>query len=104
VHSDRLPGLDGQYLFADYGSNRIWSMAADGGFQTMASVTNWTAALNAGGAGTLGGIVGFAEGATGELFLVEIGGRVVQVVPEPASVVMMLAGAALLLGWRARSR
>jgi hypothetical protein len=55
-------------------------------------------------AGTLGGIVGFGEGATGELFLVEIGGRVVQVVPEPASVVMMLAGAALLLGWRARSR
>ena len=104
VHSDRLPGLDGQYLFADYGSNRIWSMAADGSFQTMASVTNWTAALNAGGAGTLGGIVGFGEGATGDLFLVEIGGRVVQVVPEPASVVMMLAGAALLLGWRARSR
>jgi glucose/arabinose dehydrogenase len=104
VHSDRLPGLDGQYLFADYGSNRIWSMAADGSFQTMASVTNWTATLNAGGAGTLGGIVGFGEGATGELFLVEIGGRVVQVVPEPASVAMMLAGAALLLGWRARSR
>jgi glucose/arabinose dehydrogenase len=104
VHSDRLEGLDGQYLFADFGSNRIWSMAADGSFQTMASVTNWTSTLNAGGAGTLGGIVGFGEGATGELFIVEIGGRVVQVVPEPASVAMMLAGAALLLGWRARSR
>jgi hypothetical protein len=38
------------------------------------------------------------------LFIVEIGGRVVQVVPEPASVVLMLAGAAVLLGWRARSR
>ena len=48
--------------------------------------------------------VGFGEGATGELFIVEIGGRVVQVVPEPASVVLMLAGAAVLLGWRARSR
>jgi glucose/arabinose dehydrogenase len=104
VHSARLEGLDGQYIFADYGSNRIWTMAADGSFQTMASVTNWTSTLNAGGAGTLGGIVGFGEGATGELFIVEIGGRVVQVVPEPASVAMMLAGAALLLGWRARSR
>lgn len=104
VHSARLEGLDGQYIFADYGSNRIWTMAADGSFQTMASFTNWTATLNAGGAGTLGGIVGFGEGATGELFIVEIGGRVVQVVPEPASVAMMLAGAALLLGWRARSR
>ena len=104
VHSDRLPGLDGQYIFADYGSDRIWSRSADGSLLSMASTTNWTSVLNAGGAGTLGGIVGFGEGATGELFIVEIGGRVVQVVPEPASVAMMLAGAALLLGWRARSR
>ncbi|MCA3242037.1 MAG: PQQ-dependent sugar dehydrogenase [Rubrivivax sp.] len=104
VHSDRLPGLDGQYIFADYGSDRIWSRSADGSLLSMASTTNWTSVLNAGGAGTLGGIVGFGEGATGELFIVEIGGRVVQVVPEPASVAMMLAGTALLLGWRARSR
>ena len=104
VHSDRLPGLDGQYIFADYGSDRIWSRSADGSLLSMASTTNWTSVLNAGGAGTLGGIVGFGEGATGELFIVEIGGRVVQVVPEPASVVLMLAGAAVLLGWRGRSR
>lgn len=100
VHSARLPELDGQYLFADYGSDRLWSMPADGSFQTMASVTEWTSVLNAGGAGTLGNIVAFGEGATGELFIVEIGGRVVQVVPEPASVLMMLAGAALLLSLR----
>jgi glucose/arabinose dehydrogenase len=104
VHSDRLPGLDGQYLFADYGSDRIWSRPADGSLLGMSGTTEWTSLLNAGGAGALGGIVGFGEGATGELFIVEIGGRVVQVVPEPASVAMMLAGAALLLGWRARSR
>jgi glucose/arabinose dehydrogenase len=104
VHSARLAELDGQYLFADYGSDRLWSMAADGSFQTMATVTDWTSVLNAGGAGTLGGIVAFGEGAAGELYLVEIGGRVVQVVPEPASVAMMLAGAMLLLGWRLRSR
>jgi glucose/arabinose dehydrogenase len=104
VHSDRLPGLDGQYLFADYGSDRIWSRPADGSLLGMSGTTEWTSLLNAGGAGALGGIVGFGEGATGELFIVEIGGRVVQVVPEPASVVLMLAGAAVLLGWRARSR
>jgi glucose/arabinose dehydrogenase len=104
VHSDRLPGLDGQYLFADYGSDRIWSRPADGSLLGMSGTTEWTSLLNAGGAGALGGIVGFGEGATGELFIVEIGGRVVQVVSEPASVVLMLAGAAVLLGWRARSR
>ena len=104
VHSDRLPGLDGQYLFADYGSGRLWSRPADGSLLGMAGTTEWTSLLNAGGAGTLGGIVGFGEGATGELFIVEIGGRVVQVVPEPASVALMLAGAMLLTGWRLRSR
>lgn len=104
VHSDRLPGLDGQYLFADYGSGRLWSRPADGSLLGMAGTTEWTSLLNAGGAGTLGGIVGFGEGATGELFIVEIGGRVVQVVPEPASVALMLAGAMLLIGWRLRSR
>jgi glucose/arabinose dehydrogenase len=103
VHSARLPELDGQYVFADFGSNRIWSMPADGSFQTMASVTNWTSVLGAGAAGTLGGIVGFGEGAAGELFIVEIGGRVVQVVPEPASVAMMLAGAMLLVALRRRA-
>ncbi len=102
VHSARLPGLDGQYLFADYGSGRVWSRVADGSFQSMSSVTEWTSVLNAGGAGALGGIVGFGEGAAGELYIVEIGGRVVQVVPEPASVAMMLAGAGLLLALRRR--
>lgn len=103
VHNPGLVGLDGQYLFADYGSDRVWSMLADGSAQSMASVTEWTATLNAGAAGVLSDIVGFGEGPSGELYVVELGGRVVQVVPEPASVAMMLAGVALLLGLRRRT-
>lgn len=104
VHSDRLPGLNGQYVFADFISGRIWSRPADGSTLTMGAVTEWTSVLNAGGAGTISSVVGFGEGAAGELYLVEIGGRVVQVVPEPASVAMMLAGAMLLLALRRQAR
>ncbi len=102
VHNAFLPGLDGQYLFGDYGSGRIWSMAADGSAQSMDSVTEWTSVLNAGAAGSLGSIVGFGQGAGGELYIVDIGGRIVQVVPEPGSLLMMLAGLAGLLAVRRR--
>jgi glucose/arabinose dehydrogenase len=100
VHNALLPELNGQYIFGDYGSGRVWSRAADGSVVSIAAASEWTSVLNGGAAGPLGGIVGFGEGAGGELYLVEIGGRVVQVVPEPATVLMMLAGAAMLLGFR----
>jgi len=102
VHNAAL-AFDGQYIFADFGSDRIWTMAADGSPQTIATATEWTAALNAGDAGTLRNVVAFGEGAGGELYIVEIGGRVVQVVPEPATALMMLAGAAGILLLRRRS-
>lgn len=102
VHNSNLAGLDGQYLFGDYGSGRVWSMAADGSAQTMSTVTEWTSVLTGGGFGPLGSIVAFGEGASGELFIVDLNGRVMQVVPEPASVAMMLAGVALLMALRRR--
>ncbi len=103
VHNPGLLGLDGQYLFGDYGSGRVWSIAGDGSAQSMATATEWTATLTGGGFGALGSIVAFGEGAAGELYIVDLGGRVMQVVPEPASVAMMLAGVALLLGLRRRA-
>jgi glucose/arabinose dehydrogenase len=103
VHNPGLLGLDGQYLFGDYGSGRVWSIAGDGSAQTMATATEWTATLTGGGFGALGSIVAFGEGAAGELYIVDLNGRVMQVVPEPASVAMMLAGVALLMGLRRRA-
>lgn len=102
VHNGAL-AFDGQYIFADYGTDRIWTMAADGSAQTIATATEWTSALNAGAAGPLRNIVAFGEGAAGELYIVEIDGRVVQVVPEPSTLLMMLAGGAGLLARRRRS-
>jgi glucose/arabinose dehydrogenase len=92
--------LYGQYVFGDYISGRIWSVPATGGPLTMADATNWTAMINGGAAGSLGNIASFGEGANGELYIVGFGGKVVQVVPEPASVLLMLAGGLLLLGWK----
>ena len=103
VHNPGLLGLDGQYLFGDYGSGRVWSIAGDGSAQTMATATEWTATLTGSGFGALGSIVAFGEGAAGELYIVDLNGRVMQVVPEPASVAMMLAGVALLMGLRRRA-
>jgi glucose/arabinose dehydrogenase len=91
--------LYGQYVFGDSVSGRIWSVLADGNPKTMADATEWTAMLNGGAAGALSSIVSFGEGPGGELYIVDYAGKVVQVVPEPASAVLMLAGASLLLVW-----
>ena len=93
--------LYGQYVFGDFASRRIWSVLADGLPKTMADATDLTAMLNAGAGGMLGSISSFGEGPAGELYIVDFGGRVVQVVPEPASVVLMALG---LVGLVALSR
>lgn len=97
--------LYGRYLFADSGSGRVWAMAADGNQQTLASSEELTDILNAGGGGAFGRIVSFGEGSSGEIYIVDIAGKVVQIttaVPEPASVALMLGGLGLL-AFRARA-
>jgi glucose/arabinose dehydrogenase len=94
--------LEGQYVFGDFVSGRIWSVAADGNPHTMADTTEWTAVLDAGAAGALGNIASFGEGAGGELYIVDFGGKVVQVVPEPAPAMLLVAGLAAL-AWRRRN-
>jgi glucose/arabinose dehydrogenase len=90
----REPGspLFGQYVFGDFVLGRIWSVPATGGPLTMASATEWTALLDAGAGGALGNIASFGEGPRGELFIVDYGGKVVMVVPEPGTVALWLAG------------
>jgi len=95
--------LDGQYVFADYVTGRIWAVGADGSAKTLADATELTALLDAGAGGALGNISSFGEGASGELYIVDYGGKVVQIVPEPASAVLWLAGA-ILLPWLTRLR
>lgn len=95
--------LYGRYVFADYVTGRIWSIASDPAAKNIGDATDITSLLRAGAGGNLGNISSFGEGANGELFIVDLSGKVVQVVPEPASVWLMLGGA-LCLAVRYRSQ
>ena len=96
VVRDASSPLFGQYVFADFVTGRIFAIAADGSPKTMADATELTAVLDAGQGGVLGNISSFGEGAAGELYIVDYGGKVVAVVPEPASVLLMLLGGGAL--------
>ncbi len=105
VVRDANSSLDGRYVFGDFVNGRIWSMAADGTPQNFATdAVELTTLLDAGAGGVLGNISSFGEGAGGELYIVDFGGKVVQVVPEPGTAAMLLAGVMLLWGVRRRVR
>lgn len=96
VVRDVASPLNGRYVFGDFISGRIFSIAADGSLQTIAGATELTALLDAGQGGAIGNISSFGQGASGEFYIVDYAGKVVQVVPEPATALLMLVGAALL--------
>ncbi len=96
--------LFGQYVFGDYISGRVWAIPADGSGQSLGSATELTAMLNAGAAGPLGSFASFGEGANGELYIVDLGGRVIQVVPEPSTALMLLAGGLAVFSLSRRRR
>ena len=84
--------LFGRYVFGDFVSGRVWAIAADGSVNSLSSAEELTATLAAGAAGGLDNIASFGEGADGALYIVDYSGKVVQVVPEPATVALWLAG------------
>jgi len=91
--------LDGQYVFGDFIQGRIWAIPASAGPKNFSTdAVDITDAINAGAGGGLGNIASFGEGAGGELYIVDYGGRVVQVVSEPGTTGMLIAGL-LAVGW-----
>ena len=90
-------------IFGDFVSGRIWAINGNGSFQSIASATDLTAILDGGATGALSSLASFGQGAGGELFIVDFAGKVVQVVPEPASVLLMLGGVLGQLAVRRRA-
>jgi glucose/arabinose dehydrogenase len=78
-----IPSLYGSYLFADYGSNQIWSFAYDRSGNPVPAVTNRTAILAPGGGLSINSITSFGEDALGEVYICDRGGEVFKIVPNP---------------------
>jgi hypothetical protein len=95
--------LDGQYVFGDWrNGGHVWAIPTDA--QSFAEATDLTALINAGQGGPLSQIASFGEGASGELYIVDYRlGKVVQVIPEPGTM-LLFAGGLLLLALRVRHR
>ena len=113
-----IPGLRGAYFFADYCKNKIWSFRYDG--STLRELTDRTAELDRGGGLLINAITAIGQDAAGELYLVDMGGEIFQIVSTPSppllapalggparaalAVALALAAAATLAPRRGRPR
>ncbi|MFG0285971.1 MAG: PQQ-dependent sugar dehydrogenase [Phycisphaerales bacterium JB039] len=73
-----IAGLGGTYFFADFCSNRIWSLRYDGA--SVQELTDRTAELAPGGGLSLGSIVSFGRDAVGEIYICDQGGEIFKIV------------------------
>ncbi|MBK8914340.1 MAG: PQQ-dependent sugar dehydrogenase [Phycisphaerales bacterium] len=74
-----LSALQGTYFFADYCSNRIWSLRYNG--STVSEFTDRTVELAPGGGLTINSITSFGEDAYGELYICDQGGEIYKILP-----------------------
>ena len=78
-----IPSLDGTYFFADYCTNKIWSLRYDG--STVYDYQDRTSELDPSGSTSIGAISGFGEDASGEIYICDLNGEVFKVVTLAAS-------------------
>jgi hypothetical protein len=107
-----IPGLQGAYLYGDFGSGRLFFLRHDGTAVTTPR-TDITASLAPGGGLAIGPVSSFGEDARGEVYVIDYGdfapgyvpnsGEVYKIVPEPsAAAVVALAAMPLMLRRRRR--
>jgi glucose/arabinose dehydrogenase len=107
VYRGPITALQGKYFFGDFVSERIWSLLPTSIVQTAHDGTNytgfqeWTSTLAPGGGLSIDSIASFGEDALGNLYIVDRGGEVFRIVPEPGAL-SLLSISALLLARRRR--
>jgi len=87
VYRGPIAEIQGHYFFADYLSERIWSLVFDGsdpaGFDgsNFTDLTDRTAELDPGGDHDINQIASFAEDSLGRLYILDLGGEIFRIVP-----------------------
>lgn len=82
-----IASLQGVYFFADFATERIWSLEFDGSAPSTHNGTNftdftdWTAAFDP-AVGTIDSIASFGEDGAGNLYIVDLGGEVFRVIDD----------------------
>src|SRR5262249_55442575 len=72
---DRLPQLDGAYLYGDYETGKIWSLRYDGkSIESHQEIADTTIA-----------IICFGQDASGEVYMVDYAGGIYRLAPTPPS-------------------
>ena len=80
--------LQGKFFFADFVSNRVWSLEVDRATGQMVggSFMDWTSTFNDSIPGSLSSIASFGEDADGNVYIVSLGGNIYRIEgndPEP---------------------
>ena len=95
-----IPDLYGVYLFGDFCTNQIWGLRWDGAGGTIGPVVEQQITVADGF--TLDAFSAFAQDGAGEIVVVDLGGEVFRLLPEPDSAALAAAAALTLATLRAR--
>jgi glucose/arabinose dehydrogenase len=90
VYRGPIAEIQGHYFFADYVSERIWSLVWDGSDPADFDGTNWTGLTDrtgelATGQHSIDEISSFAEDALGNLYVLDLGGEIFRIVSAGVS-------------------
>ncbi|MDQ2694812.1 MAG: PQQ-dependent sugar dehydrogenase [Pseudomonadota bacterium] len=112
VYRGPIASLQGNYFFADFSNDRLWSLRFDGSDPSTFDGTNFTGFIDwtdllIPDAGSIGNVAGFGEDAAGNLYIVDlIDGEVFRIVQvaAPNGAWLVLAGLALIAPLRRAGR
>lgn len=93
VYRGSVEELQGQYVFGDFQSSRIWSIGVDAETGSMIedSFMDWTDEFRP-DVGSIGNISSFGEDNLGNLYVLDFGGEVFAATPEPSAGVYGIVG------------